>query len=73
MYYLSSNFRQINDNFVTVKNAVARTTTISDIQKKSSIAQGLKEVLIHLNHWQTKALIIVTRWLMQIHPKHQIW
>ena len=32
MDYLSSNFRQINDNVVTVKNYVARTTTVSDMQ-----------------------------------------
>ena len=32
MDYLSSNFFQINDNVVTVKNDVARTTTVSDMQ-----------------------------------------
>ena len=50
MDFLCSGFRQINDNVVTVKNDVARTTTVSDMQKKTSIAQGLKEVIIHLNH-----------------------
>ena len=42
-------------------------------KKDSSIAQGLKEVIIYLNHYQTRSLIPVTRWLMWIHPKHQIW
>ena len=32
MDFLCSNFRQINDNIVTVKNYVAHTTTVSDIQ-----------------------------------------
>ena len=32
MYFLCSNFRQINNNVVTVKNNVARTTTVSDMQ-----------------------------------------
>ena len=32
MDFLCSNFRQINDNVVTVKNDVARTTTVSDMQ-----------------------------------------
>ena len=50
MNFLCSKFCQIDDNVVTVKNDVARTTTISDIQKGSSIAQGLKVVLICLNH-----------------------
>ena len=31
MYYLCSNFRQINNNVVTVKNDVACTTTFSDM------------------------------------------
>ena len=30
---MCSNFRQINDNVVTVKNDVTRTTTFSDMQK----------------------------------------
>ena len=34
MDFLCSNFRQINDIVVTVKNDVARTTTVSDMQKK---------------------------------------
>ena len=33
MDYLSFNFRQIDDNVVTVKNDVARTTIFSDTQK----------------------------------------
>ena len=33
MDYLSFNFRQIDDNVVTVKNDVARTITVSDMQK----------------------------------------
>ena len=49
MGYLSSNFRQINDNVVTLKNDVARTTTVSDMQFFSSIAQVLKKVLIYPN------------------------
>ena len=32
MDFLCSNFVQINDSFVIVKNDVARTTTISDMQ-----------------------------------------
>ena len=50
MDFLCSNFRQINDNVVTVKNDVSRTTTVSDMRFFSSISQGMKEVLIHLNH-----------------------
>ena len=50
MDFLCSNFHQINDNVVTVKNYVARTITVSDMQKRLGISQGLKEVLIHLNH-----------------------
>ena len=50
MDFLYSNFRQINDNVVTVKNDVAGTTTVSDMQFFSSISQGLKEVLIRLGH-----------------------
>ena len=34
MDFLCSNFFQINDNIVTVKNDFARTTTISDMRKK---------------------------------------
>ena len=40
--FLSSNFFQTNDNVVTVKNDVARTTNFSDMQLFSSIAQGIK-------------------------------
>ena len=40
--FLCSNFRQINDNVVTAKNDVSRTTTVSDMQFFSSIAQGMK-------------------------------
>ena len=50
MNFLCSNFRQLKDNIVTVKNNVAHTTTVSDMQFFSSIAQGTREVLIHLNH-----------------------
>ena len=50
MYYLCSNFRQINNNVVTVKNDVACTTTISYMQSFSIITQGLKEVIMNLNH-----------------------
>ena len=50
MDFISSNFRQINDRVFNVKNDVARTTTVSYMQTFSSIAQGLIEVLIHLNH-----------------------
>ena len=50
MDFLCSNFCQINDNVVTVKNDVARIKTVSDMQHFSSIAQGLKDVLIHHNH-----------------------
>ena len=64
IYYLCSNFPQINNNVVTVKNDVACTTTFSDMQFFSSITQGLKEVTIHLNHYQTRPLIPVTMWLM---------
>ena len=49
MDYLCSNFHQIKDNFITVKNYNYRTTTFSDTHF-SSIAQGLKEIIIHLNH-----------------------
>ena len=58
------NFRQINDNVVTVKNNVASTTTVSDMKFFTSISQCLKEGLINLNHYQTRLLIPVTRWLM---------
>ena len=50
MYVLCSNFRQINDNVFNVKNDVACTETVSDMQFFSSIAQGLIEVLIHTEH-----------------------
>ena len=50
MDFLCSNFRQINDNFLTVKNDVARTANVVGMQLFSSIAQGMKEVLIILNH-----------------------
>ena len=33
MDFLCSNFRQINDNAVTVKNDVACTATVSDMEK----------------------------------------
>ena len=42
MDLLCSNFRQINDNVVTVKNDVARTTTVGDMKCFSNTAQGLK-------------------------------
>ena len=42
MDFMCSNFRQINDNVVTVKNDVARTTTVGDMKSFSSTAQGLK-------------------------------
>ena len=32
MDMMFSNFRQINDNVVTLKNDVARTVTVSDMQ-----------------------------------------
>ena len=73
MDFLHYNFLQINDNVVTVKNDVDRTTTVSDVQKHSSVDQVLKEVLIYLNHYHIKSLIVVTIQLMQIHLKHQIW
>ena len=50
MNFLYSDFRQINDNVVTMKNDVAHTTTVSDMQF-SSIYKGLEEVLVHLNHY----------------------
>ena len=40
--FLCSNFHQINDTVVTAKNNVSRTTTVSDMQFFSSIAQGMK-------------------------------
>ena len=50
MDFLRYNFFQINDNVVTVKNDVSSTTTVSDMKYFSGIAQGFKEVLIHLRH-----------------------
>ena len=73
MDFLCSNFLQINDNVVTVK-MMFLVLHLSVICKKfSSIDQGFKYVLIHLNHYNTRALIPVTRWSMQINPKHQSW
>ena len=48
MDFLNSNFLQINNTFITVKNDVTCTTTVSDMQKQSSIAQVLKYVMIQL-------------------------
>ena len=72
MDFLCSNFRKINDNIVTVQNDVARTATVSNIRKNSSIAQVIKDVLIYLSHYHMRSLIPLTRWLMQIHTKHKI-
>ena len=71
--FLHYNFLQINDNVVTVKNDVDHATTVSDMQKHSSIDQVLKEVLIYLNHYHMKSLILITMQLMQIHLKYQVW
>ena len=73
MDFLCSKFRQINNNVVTVKNYVARTKTVSYMRFFPVIAQGMKEVIIHLNQYQMRALIPVTRWVMIMHMKHQIW
>ena len=48
--FLCFKFHQISYNAVTVKNDVSCTTTVSDMQTFLSISQGLKDVIIHLNH-----------------------
>ena len=42
MDFQCSNFCQINDNVVTVKTDVTRTTTVSDMRFFSIISQGMK-------------------------------
>ena len=47
MDFLCSNFCQINDNVVTVKNDVAHTTAVSYMQKKIIIGSNSPEPLAH--------------------------